>query len=305
MAEIDDLLSGSLKRIAQPGDTTGVADAIRSRVDAGDTGAPANSSGFTSGAGSWLPWVGLIVVLGLVGGASGVFGLAGRPVEAHEIGQATGLLGAHSVGLDCVGGPVVATLPAGQRVLAIARSDDSRWLGVRNPITLTDTVWVPVVDITVDDGEPAIETLPVGGSCPVVTVVTDPPPVVVAPVTPVTPVTPVGPQQPPVPDTTAPSVGKPTSNVDPVCSLAGSGPYTATISVTASDDVGVAGVSISWSGVSSNSASMSGGGTNWSYLFTAANSSSGNLTFTVVATDGAGNQSSSKSVTIKQQACVG
>ena len=35
MADIDSMLSESLQRIAQPGDPTGVADAIRARVDAG------------------------------------------------------------------------------------------------------------------------------------------------------------------------------------------------------------------------------------------------------------------------------
>ncbi|MCA0216771.1 MAG: DUF4491 family protein [Actinobacteria bacterium] len=74
MADIDVLLSASLKRIAQPGDAAGVADAIRARVDAGDTGTPATSSGFGS-----RPWwlfllSGLLVILVAVTGVSVALG---------------------------------------------------------------------------------------------------------------------------------------------------------------------------------------------------------------------------------------
>jgi hypothetical protein len=37
--DIDALLSSSLKKAAEPANSAGVADAIRARVDAGDTGA--------------------------------------------------------------------------------------------------------------------------------------------------------------------------------------------------------------------------------------------------------------------------
>ena len=47
---LDELLSGSLKRAAQPGDSAGVADTIRARVAAGDTGTPGPSSGSAPGA---------------------------------------------------------------------------------------------------------------------------------------------------------------------------------------------------------------------------------------------------------------
>lgn len=300
MAEIDDQLREAFAKAAEPGDPSGVADALRSRMTAGDTGTPASSSGFASGVSSWLPWVGLIVVAGLIGGAAGVFGLAGRPVVVHEAGQSTGVLGAHSVALECVGGPVVASLPAGERVLAMARSDDSSWLGVRNPVTLTGTIWVPVDDVTVDKGEPAIKTLPIGGLCPVATVVTDPP-VVAAPVTPVTPSKP----SKPTPDTTPPTIGKPTSSINPpdyVCNNS-SGYPPAIISVNASDNVGVTGVSISWTGVESGSASMGG---SWSFSYHPSSTSAhGNVTFVLKAKDAAGNTSSSTSITLQQTGCVG
>lgn len=74
MADIDVLLSASLKRIAHPGDAAGVADAIRARVDAGDTGTPASSSGF--GARPWWLFLlsGLLVILVAVTGVSVALG---------------------------------------------------------------------------------------------------------------------------------------------------------------------------------------------------------------------------------------
>lgn len=306
MAEFDDQLREAFVRAAEPGDPSGVADVLRSRMAHGETGNPSASSGFGSGVASWLPWIGLIVVAGLIGGAVGVLGFAGRPVEAHAAPESTGVLGAHSVGLGCIGGPAVASLPAGERVLAIARSDDSGWLGIRNPVTLTGTVWVPILDVTVDRGQPAIDTLPVGGGCPVVSVATDHHPVVVKPHPPAPPVVHnPPPPPPPKPDTLAPTLGKPTSSVDPVCSLAGNGPYTATISVSATDNVGVTKVTIGWAGVTSGSATMSKHGSTWKYTYTASSASGGQLTFTVRASDAEGNHSATGSVTIQQAGCVG
>lgn len=42
MADIDDMLKGSFERLAEPGNSAGVADLIRSRVAAGDTGTSAD-----------------------------------------------------------------------------------------------------------------------------------------------------------------------------------------------------------------------------------------------------------------------
>jgi len=76
MAEIDDLLSSTLKRVAHPGDAAGVADAIRSRVDAGDTGTPATSSGFgRRGFFRWWPWIAAVVLLLGIGGPFAAIGL--------------------------------------------------------------------------------------------------------------------------------------------------------------------------------------------------------------------------------------
>ena len=78
MADVDTILSESFKRVAEPGDPTGVAELIRTRVAAGDTGTPSNGgSGFAGGGWTWLPWVGagiVVAIAGAVVGASGVFG---------------------------------------------------------------------------------------------------------------------------------------------------------------------------------------------------------------------------------------
>ncbi len=73
MDELDVLLSASLKRVAQPGDPAGVADAIRDRVAAGDTGAPASTSGFGPRR-WWVLWLGVGVVVVLVTGGAVAFG---------------------------------------------------------------------------------------------------------------------------------------------------------------------------------------------------------------------------------------
>ncbi len=299
MTDIDILLGASLKRLAPSGDAAGVADAIRSRVDAGDTGAPASASGFGSGGGGvagWLPWVGIVVVAGIVGGAAGATGLAGRDSENVSVNVISSQLVESAPALSCPGGPVVTTLAAGTRVLAVERAEG--YLGVRDPGDFARVLWLAGQDVTVDSEQPDAAALPEGSPCPVAILAA---PVVAPPVV----VPPAGGGTPSAPDTTAPTIGKPTADTDPVCSAAGSGgDHTSTISVTASDNVGVTAVSISWSGAASGSASMSGGGT-WTYTYTSANSSSGSLTFTVQASDAAGNMSQQGSVTIQQLGCVG
>jgi len=82
MSELDDVLRGSFARIAEPGDPTGVVAAIQSRVDAGDTGTPAESSGFGGRLRPWLPWIGLAIVVAITGGAMGASGMLTPPMPA-------------------------------------------------------------------------------------------------------------------------------------------------------------------------------------------------------------------------------
>ncbi|MEO6116955.1 MAG: hypothetical protein ABIP33_11270, partial [Pseudolysinimonas sp.] len=200
-----ELLSGSLKRAAQPGDSAGVADTIRARVAAGDTGTPApngSAPGFGSGLGSWLPWVGAIVVLGLVGGVLGVTGVFGHPTASVTVAH-PGSIVVQTVGAtSCPGGPVVTDIPRGSHVLALARSADNAAVQVRNPANTPQLVWIGVGTLKPNSGQPAVSTLPVGNGCPVLTVI-QPAPVVVTP-------TPTPTPKPK--DTTPPSVGAITVN---------------------------------------------------------------------------------------------
>ena len=294
---LDELLSGSLKRAAQPGDSAGVADAIRARVASGDAGTPAPSNGSApgfgsgGGVGSWLPWLGLIVVGAIVGGALGLTGVAGHPV-LHQTSANQGILIALSVpGRACPGGPIVAELTPGSRVVALARSTDSAQVQVRNPEDVSQLVWIPTGELVSDSGQSAVAGLPVGPSCPTVYVAQAP---VVVPVTPVTPPKkPVKPGQPA--DTTKPTEGKPTALVEN-CRT--------TVTVTASDNVGVTSVSLSWSGTNTGSGSMNSiGGGQWQKVFLTG-MHDGNTTFVTVAHDAAGNASNANSVTAFLQCLI-
>lgn len=151
MADIDTVLSESFKRVAEPGDPTGVAELIRSRVAAGDTGTPSSGSGFSAGGGwGWLPWVVGGLAVAVVGAAVGASGMLGSLQSADSV-LAPGLSVARfASGLDCPGGSAVVSFRPGERVLAVARSDDSAYLAVRSPFDRADTVWLPVSAVDVE-----------------------------------------------------------------------------------------------------------------------------------------------------------
>jgi len=285
---LDELLSGSLKRAAQPGDSAGVADTIRARVAAGDVGTPAPSGSAPGFGGSlgWIPWVGAIVALGLVGGVLGVTGVAGHPIDSVTVSTSSIFMPPTVQGTSCPDGPVVASVERGSRVVALARSANGAQVQVRNPSDVSQLVWIPVGELVSDSGQNPVAGLPVGPSCPTVTVAQAP--VVVTPVVPVTPGKPGKPK-----DTTAPSEGKPTATF---------GNCHTTIKVTASDNVGVASVSISWTGTNTGSGSMSPVSGHWEYVTN--NFHDGNTTFAVTAHDAAGNASPSNSVTTSLQCLI-
>jgi hypothetical protein len=94
----------------------------------------------------------------------------------------------------------------------------------------------------------------------------------------------------------APTIGKPTANPNPTYNV-----DPVTITVAAADDVGVAGVAISWSGQYSGSAEMSRVGGSWQYTFTPPTPDFGTIIFVVQARDAAGNLSNANSVTVDHQ----
>lgn len=297
LKDVDSLLRDSFARIAEPGDPAGVVDSIRTRMDAGDTGTPADSSGFGSSAGWVVPWIFGGAVLAVAGLVLGVSGLIASPFAPEPTSQ-TALLQSTVDALDCPSGAPVATLAAGNRVLAIARSDDSAYLGVRNPFDTASTVWLPVAVVIADSGQPAIDSLPVDGCGEAETTEVAPE---------VVPVETAAPQEPTDPkpdaDTTSPTLGNPTAT--PSASICADDSYAAyyaiasVIAVTAADNVGVTGVHISWSGVATGQAEMTGGPTNWTYTYNPPHTTpAGTVTFVLQARDAEGNLSATKQTAI-------
>lgn len=304
MPELDTLLREAFTRAAEPGDTSGVANAIRSRVASGDTGITPEGPIFPGGGpfgGStgllgWLPVIGVVAIAGLVGGVIGATGVFGASEPASATGQIATLdNGVHA--LDCPGGAPVAQLAPGDRVLATARSEDGGYLGVRNPSDYSGTVWLPVNLVELD--EPKADTLPVGG-CPeaVVALATPEPAPEPEPEPAPAPGPAPAPPPPPAPgDTTKPVIQQ--AWVSPASINCGD---QASVWAISGDNVGVTGMTVQWTATSGNgSASMTKVGSDWRYIYT----SPGNLvyltdvTFILRATDAAGNVSNPTQVNLE------
>lgn len=239
----------------------------------------------------WLPWVGGIVVLGIVGGVLGVTGVFGHPIQKVTVAVNSILMPPTVQGTSCPDGPVVASVERGSRVVALARNADGTQVQVRNPQNTTQLVWVPTSQVDADTGEAAVSSLPVGAACPTLFVAQAP--VVVTPVTPPTPTKPGHPA-----DTAPPSVGSVTITTNDNCHVV--------VTATASDNVGVTSMTITLSGANGGPAhSMSSVSGHWQYEMTQPPVfSSGSTTFTVVAHDAAGHLSVSKSTTATVQCLI-
>lgn len=294
MADFDALdgrLRDALGQAAQQGDSAGVADAIRSRVAAGDSGTSVGSStapGWGGGGWSWLPWLATVLVAGITGTALGLSGVLGVPVEQVSVLPSTASVVEIAPAYSCPGGPQVGQLRGGDRVVAVQRSDDDAYLGVRDPWNVATVLWVATSAVVVDAGQPALSTLPVG-ACPEATVqYGDPVPVPTEEPAPPQPGPNPNPQPPAPGDTEAPTAGQQYVTPNPSYFT------TMTVHAFAFDNVGVSSVSISWSGVATGSGSMTRvGATNeWTFVLNRGSSPDGNVTFVIRAVDGAGNQSS-------------
>ncbi len=245
----------------------------------------------------WLPWIGAAIVVAVVGGAAGAYGAFGTPAPA-KVSSAI-VLGAGIQALDCPGGAAVEQLVGGERVLALKRSVDSHYVQVRNPYDINQLVWLPAGLVSADKHEPAIGTLDVAG-CPTPTASLDPLPVVpVAPVAPA-PGKPAGGGHP----------APPKETVKPVIVKASASPTTvlnngpSVLSATATDNVGVTSVTVSWTGADTGSAAMHLVAGVWQYSFSSNRTdgpSYGNVVFSVVAHDAAGNASAPVTVTVERQ----
>jgi hypothetical protein len=293
---LDELLSSSLKSAAEPAASAGVADAIRSRVAAGDTGTSVAGStapgwgGSASGVMTIVAPIALIVVAGAVGGALGASGLLGLTPATSTGDIPTYVISPDTAPIySCPGGPLIGAISANTRVLAVARDADGAFLGARNPDDLASTIWFATGDLILDAESPDLASLPIE-ECP---------PVTVTEVTP-TP-TPEPTQQPtnepqPPSDTTAPTVTKIGASPMAIYSN-GCVPNTSTVSAfDASDDVGVTGVRATWVG---GSADLVKSGNTWSFVYSPVPNYDGNVPINLVARDAAGNQSVPKQVVIQ------
>ncbi len=297
MNELDALLKDSLSRATQPADASGVAEAIRSRVASGDTGlapdGPIFPDGGFGGLLGWLPVVGMIAVAGLVGGAVGASGMLAPGVQTAS---ASGLIittDSTVFALDCPGGAPVASLLPGERVLATTRTDDSGYLGVRDPGDFGRTVWLPANLVELD--EPNTTALPVSG-CPeiVVALGTPEPTPEPEPVDDPAPAPAPGPNPAPPPgDSIAPAITQWLATPPSIFCQ-----NQTTIRATATDNVGVTGIAISWTSPAGNgSSNMSLEGTEWRYVYTAPLQTM-EVTFTLRARDAAGNWSDQRQVKV-------
>ena len=276
MSELDVLLRESLGRLAEPGDPTGVAEAIRARVEAagssgdggfgggGPGGGPGGGSG-AGGSGAGRFWSGpmpfaILIGLSLAGGAAlGLGGALGRPdaPPPPPAGPAAGIVHGKVQALGCPAGTPVETLPPGTRVLAMERSDDGGYVSVRDPYALAQTVWLPAGVLIPDAGAGSYADLPVGG-CAVASPIPSPTPSpspspsaepspAPAPVPvpkPTDKPKPPPPPPPPPPDTQAPAVAVGSVSPTPLYgSLWSCGAHVGSVTVTASDNVGVTAVS--------------------------------------------------------------
>jgi hypothetical protein len=230
------------------------------------------------------------VVGAVVGSVLGVTGVAGRPVLNQTSANTGILIGLNVAARSCPGGPVVAELSPGSRVVALARSADGASVQVRNPIDTRSRLWVPTGELTSDPGEAAVASLPVGAACPTVTV---PALNAVAPVAPPAPAPgpkpKPGPVPAPAPDTTAPVVGSATINPNPdACKP--------TITVPVTDNVGVSSVTVTWTDSSTHSKAMTrAGGNNWTAQITIPTGWGAIVPLTFSAKDAAGNTGSNGS----------
>ncbi len=231
-----------------------------------------------------------ILLTASVGATLGLSGVISRP-EVIDPLSASSIDSRRADAFDCVGGAVVTSLPAGQRVLIVSRSADSQWVGVRNPSATESTVWLPVPVLTLDDSETLGDTLPVGGVCPETTITLDSVPEEAEE------------EQPsgPTGDTGAPTIDALSTSSTPI-GCDNNFPNTlATLTATASDDTGVTAVALSWTGAYTGSGAMQRSGASWVFTFDAGGDGfnyRGDVVFTAVATDAAGNSSAAASATL-------
>lgn len=238
----------------------------------------------------WLPWFAVAAAAGLIGGGLGVSGLVGHESQTVvEIGTLTTAL--TTPGFTCPGGAAVADLDRGARVLALARNDDASWVSVRDPRSTSSVVWVPLAMIVVDSDQGAVSDLPLGDPCPTISL--PPLDVVDAPVADAPPPPAGAPPAAPAPDTSKPTL----SAAAATPAHLGCGASTV-LSVSAADNVGVSGGTVTITGPDAQTKTLTGSGASWSVGYTPTNGIYQNITATFTVVDAAGNASAPAAITV-------
>jgi hypothetical protein len=249
----------------------------------------------STGIAPWLPWIGLVVVAGIIGGGIGVSGLAGHETTTVVEVGAVGLERTVS-GHACADGPAVGELIRGERVLALNRNVDSTWVSVRDPRNLYSVLWVPVGELAVDADQGAVSELPLGDPCPTISLPPIPGVEVPPATVPVAPGAPAPPPPAPAADTTAPSISAGSFSPQPVYGTDAnqpSCPTESTVVVTATDNVAIASVTGSSSFAGSTVTLKSQSGNSYTFGFRANyNGAPTVATVTFTAVDSAGNSAS-------------
>lgn len=327
MSELDVLLRESIGRLAEPGDPTGVVGAIRARVEAsgsstdgssgdgspkdggsGAGGSGGASSGITgagrSGSGIWGGWTPFGILIGLsVAGGAGLALATQQPAEGGAV-PLSPLPFTSSQGVSaaaCPGGPAVATLDPGARLLALRQSADGAYYAVRDPQALGTVVWVAEGVAVVDPGQDP-DALPVGGcedAGEIVPIVTEAPPEPEPQPDPAPAPAPAprpgpgggGSTPPPAPT----DVQKPTIQVGNwsesyTCTVdVGYGPASASISITVGDNVGVTSVTASSPTPGVSLSGPSGSGSTRTFTVSRSGNTDAVIQVTFTVKDAAGN----------------
>lgn len=244
--------------------------------------------------GGWLISAGAVVMTGAAGAG---LALSGVFVAPQVVEPGIGGLVQSTSAYACAGGPVIGELYAGDRVLVVAQSEDAEWVGVRNPQSLTETLWLPITSITLDEGEAeAAAAVPVGGDCATVTIVADAP--TAAPVT-------DDPVDVPAADTAAPAISSASSQHSQMACDGAIYPTSSIITIVAADNVGVTAVTATWSGAYEGQASATRSGGSWVFTFDATGpGTKGDVQFVITAVDAAGNTSSPAAVVVNVDCIV-
>lgn len=318
MSELDVLLRESLGRLAEPGDPTGVAEAIRARVEAagppGDGGSGGGlGGGGTAGTGGlggafWSGPAPLAILIGLSLAGGAALGVTRDDAPSSPTPAHVNAASPHGVpAAACPAGAAVTTLDPGARVLALARSEDGEYLAVRDPRSLDTVVWIAAPALIVDEGEDA-DALPVAG-CDVAVALASPIPTpspapgeTTEPTEPTEPApqpdptkptndpAPPPPPPPPPGDTQAPTIQVGSWSEPYICTTDSPwGAQSATITITVGDNVGVTSASASSPTAGVSLTGPTGSGASRTFTLTRSGATDANVTVSFVVGDAAGN----------------